>query len=679
MWKWNDGLISCILLVLLVVPAPPTTAGAPPVNPVFTRQLAGGYVSHSSPTLADLDNDGTLEIIVGSLENCTSVTCPDQPHRWNEDGYPSYLSVVNSDGTIRWERQVAGSINSTPAVGDIDGDGQPEIVVGLGAENWPLTDGGVVAYEANGDWKWTADTMDRGSGSGPPDGRPDAVWASPSIADVNNDGINEVIFGGWDFRMHVVSGVTGEPIANWSSPESEDGPVYDGLEMLDSIWSSPAVTDLNGDGFLDFVFGGDISKHEPAGTQDGGLLRAMQYDGTHLPGEFSKQFGNICTVAPCPTDIGHYGVYEDQAFYSSPAIGDLDNDGDYEIVIGSGRPFSAGTLGHWVKVYDHQGNLLRTLDTDGLVFGSPALADLDGDGYLDIVAGTEILDNNAALAGRGTMYAWSGQDYSLLWHTDPAIIIGHVDVMPITSSPVVADIDPTHFGPEVLFGLGPEICVLNAWGEQLTADNVNSSKPTLWIGRAPVSNSPAVADIDNDGNLEIVAAGEHYAIDNQVLNYRGWVVAWRWPGAEGNAADAYLPWPMFRRDARHTARYPSLPRLSVAPISLYIAHQYGDTSDEQTTLQIHNTGDESFTWSATAPPGITLFPSSGTVATQTLVSVTIATTGYSAGTHDLGNIDITGTANGGPVAGSPVSVPVTLYVGEVHKIFLPFTLKSGGS
>jgi hypothetical protein len=58
-----------------------------------------------------------------------------------------------------------------------------------------------------------------------------------------------------------------------------------------------------------------------------------------------------------------------------------------------------------------------------------------------------------------------------------------------------------------------------------------------------------------------------------------------------------------------------------------------------------------------------LSPSSGTVVTQPYVSVTIPTTGYSTGEHDLGIINITAMADGSSITGSPVSIPVTMYVG----------------
>jgi hypothetical protein len=558
-------------------------------------------------------------------------------------------------------------------VSDINNDGFPEIVVGLGAENAPQLSGGVVAYDRNGNRLWKVTTLDRIGGVGDlPNGLADGVFASPSIADVNNDGIPEVMFGAWDMRMYVVRGTDGVALRGTGTTPYNYWPA----EMLDTIWSSPAVADLNGDGKLEIIFGGDISYNPAAGTQNGGLLRVFNHntvDGPKpFPG-FNTLYGTICPGGACPTDIGHYGKYVDQTLYSSPAIGDINNDGKLEIVIGSGRAFDPTTYGKWVKVYDNQGNLLRTLTTDGVVFGSPALADLNGDGYLDIIAGTERL--NQGDPPPGTLYAWSGRDYSLLWSIAPKIYNGQN--LLITSSPIVADIVPTSAGPEILFGLGPEICVVSASGQQLTADNLSSPKPTLWVGASPVSNSPAVADIDLDGNLEIVAAGEYYPISNPVRNYRGWVVAFRWPNASGNAAGAALPWQMFRHDALHSGRAgQNSPHLFQSPSSItaaFLAHAPGST---QAILQITNTGAGNFIWNATAPSGVTLAPTTGIVTTTTYSTATISTGSRPPGVYHLGNIVITATLNGNPVSGSPVAVPVTLNVlSELYKFFSPLIVK----
>jgi hypothetical protein len=56
------------------------------------------------------------------------------------------------------------------------------------------------------------------------------------------------------------------------------------------------------------------------------------------------------------------------------------------------------------------------------------------------------------------------------------------------------------------------------------------------------------------------------------------------------------------------------------------------------------------------------------------VSVTISTGGYVTGTYSLGDIVITGTVEGDASPGSPITIPVTLYVGPIHKVYLPTVL-----
>jgi hypothetical protein len=132
---------------------------------------------------------------------------------------------------------------------------------------------------------------------------------------------------------------------------------------------------------------------------------------------------------------------------------------------------------------------------------------------------------------------------------------------------------------------------------------------------------------------------------------------------------------MFRHDAQHTGRYPAPPTLDVSPDSLYVLHQSGDPNTEHATLIIRNTGELTFALSITPPSGVTAFPTSGTMVTQTIVMITVSTAGRPNGTHNLGNISVAGRVGGVHIANSPVSVPVTLYVGQLYRSFLPVVLK----
>ncbi len=98
-----------------------------------------------------------------------------------------------------------------PAVGDLDGDGKLEVVVG----NKAYPQSGVHVVQANGS---------------PMPGWPkytDPVWASPALADLDDDGDLEIILktGEWYYFGHLlyVWHHTGEDLTGWPRAICEDG------------------------------------------------------------------------------------------------------------------------------------------------------------------------------------------------------------------------------------------------------------------------------------------------------------------------------------------------------------------------------------------------------------------------------------------------------------------------
>ncbi len=636
------------LLIFLAVTLPGELQAARSHQPIpladwttSSFPVGGGHIVESSPVLFDIDQDGQLEIIVGTTA-CTGSACAKTASR--------RIVVMDSTGTIRWWREPGAPIRSSPAVGDIDGDGDYEIVVTIGGDVYDFMDGGVVVYNHLGTELWRYNTYDYY----PKDGKHDGVFSSPTLCDVDGNGYMEIIFGGWDQRIYMLDH-TGTPLWYdlwWPGP---------GFYDADTVWDTAACADLNGDGEQEIIIGADITggNYMPDGTptQDGGWLYVFDSGGHVLARRFIPE-----------------------AVYSSPAVGDLDGDGDLEIVV--------GTSWYWWDVHGRKSQpYVYAFDTSHLFsdrpyydpsklpnlpgwprpttypgFSSPALADLDGDGDLEIIIGSGDPYTTASgdpIPGAGKIHVWHHTGEAMTgWPVHPLNWQGF-DAS-IISSPTVADVD-NDGQLEILFSMLWDVHIYGPNGVQETP-----GLQTLWT----VAGSPAVGDTDGDGKVEIWIGGGNYYDQNQ---------GYLWRFERNTAGLGATPWPMFHRDAQHTGYYPRPPRMSVDRSALYVMHQQGNSEPATATLTLRNNGDLPLNWSNTsAPSSARVQPASGTLPPHgsEVLTVTIQTTGFGSGTFALGNLRLTGSApGGGNVLGSPADIAITLYVGHVYRVYLPLVLK----
>ena len=508
---------SAVCIALLVTLLMPVTLFAYEVAPRtgFPVTLPGARVGFGSPTLAELTGDGKPEIIVGGIDGIVHAVQGNGQIVWSFNLSPVINNAARAAGLVASTKPVP--IRTAPSVADLTGDGRPEVVVAAGEVFEDKTHGGVVVLDANGQilpgWpQLFRDMGGNGADLGSADGYADGSVSTPALGDITGDGKPEIVYGGFDQQVYARR-IDGSLVPGW--------PQW----VLDTVWSSPALADLDRNGTLDVIIGVDAHTYccQPRATEIGGDLYAFRGDGSIM-----------------------WRAHQDEIFQSSPAVGDLDGDGWLEIVAGTGTYYSASgqANGRYISAWNHNGTLRWRTPLSDRAPGAPALGDLNGDGKLDIAIGT--MD--------ARVHALQGSTGTPLWSTAVLGLFGTKYGTSPVYSPIMGDYDGNGVN-DVFIANGWEVTVLNgASGQQFTANGSdNSTKPSYYTSYT-IAGTPALGDVDGDGKLDLVAASGATNED------RGRIFMWRLPNSTTTAS-----WPMLRGNPQHTGTLGTTTRVNLPP------------------------------------------------------------------------------------------------------------------
>lgn len=304
--------------------------------------VTSGY---NASTFGDVDGDGDLDAVVGVLGGAYN------PITTAADNL--YLLRQEPDGWRVVTRRLIGQIDvgaeSVPAVGDLDGDGDPDLLLANKIDPADPKTARIYRLENVGtpgrpELRLAAPLEMRG-----------AFHYAPTLADLDGDGDLDLVAGTWNDDVHLYRN-EGDRSAPRFATEPE--PL---VELTRGSHASPALADLDGDGDLDMVAG-----------ESSGQLNLWRNDGTPREPSFT-----LVTDALGGFDAGRR---------SAPAFADLDADGDQDLVVGSE---SGVTVIHWNRgprpLAEIFGPAGPVLDLPGLA--APAFADMDGDGDPDLLLG----------------------------------------------------------------------------------------------------------------------------------------------------------------------------------------------------------------------------------------------------------------------------------------------------
>lgn len=460
----------------------------------------------SSPAVGDVNGDGQPEIVVGGLDS--------QLRIYSTSAAPRLLGKIDTGNADKANRR--GAVQASPALADMNSDGTLDIVA--------TNTAGILAtytFTAN-----QAGTLNRQYISPEFDGALIGNFATPALGYLDGDASYDAVISTWGQNIRAYSGPLLTEIPFWKQ------------WLKDTVWSSPAIGDIDGDRQDEVVVGADCEgsgKPQPCyGTSGGGYVWAFNHDG-------SVKWSYFVSRA---------------VIWSSPALADLNGDGAKDIVVGTGLYYNGNEARKTIALDGRTGRLMWEAPTAGATVGSPSVADVDGDGRPEVFI----------VSRGGRMYSYDGETGNQRYNTcvtDSGQCSG--SEYATHGGAALADIDGDG-QVEAITQAEQRLSAFDARTGSREATWRSSYNRTIFAG----SSTPTVANVRGKPWIIVASRGDsnnNGRDDNDELVVQVW---------ESSASYGAAPWPTFKQNMLRTsnADLPIAP--NPVPNQNYVKQLYRD-------------------------------------------------------------------------------------------------------
>jgi uncharacterized protein (DUF2141 family) len=399
----------------------------------------------------------------------------------NENSEP-LVEVTNKIGSSRsttagnaWFTDTNYGKNPDPAFGDLDGDGDLDMIVGVKRgtlsyyENTGTTQAPVFTQRSDSANLFSAINCDS--------------KVCPWLADMDADGDLDLLTGTYD--ASIAQGIikyfenTGSATSpNFTEKTEADNPF---VNVKKDMYCNPMVIDLDGDGDLDLIF-----------TSEGKNIYYYENSGNNTNPIFNDQSENL----------DHPFVNIQYGDRTTVALADLDQDGDYDLTVSDtdGKFIYYKNMGTSEVAKFIYMNTNPFKDFDVGEYATPVFADLNGDDLPELVSGSRF----------GTLYCFKNNSRHSLTYTKPYnwwvswFANNDFGRYPV---PAFGDLDGDGDQDMVIgscYGTFQYFLNTSQNGSTYFAEQKGEDNPFHGFD-VDVYSSPYLADVDGDGDLDLVS------------------------------------------------------------------------------------------------------------------------------------------------------------------------------